>query len=429
MDIQLVRSRRSGPRALRRRRLALGRGALRLRPASGPRPRRPRLVTLAVALGLVAGVLVVVAPSASASPAWSVAPSPTPSGSTHGEISSVSCLSTTSCFAVGTYEHNGLFAKGLLAHWNGSHWSSTTSPNPAGVVAPVDYVNGVACPSPTSCFAVGRYDTPASSGILVAHWNGSHWSSMTSPKPSGSSTPALTAVSCPSTTSCFAVGSYGVPTIGFVKTLVEHWNGSHWSIVPSPNPTGSSGTFLSGVSCPSTTSCFAVGSDTVPRTAAIGALVEHWDGNTWSIMTSANLTGSTQSYLFGVSCPSPNSCFAVGSYSVSRTEKSLLERWNGSAWGVMNSPNRAGYVALHGVSCPNTMNCYAVGYYENNNGPFPKGLVEHWVHGSPWSIMTSSNPSTDTELDGVSCPTTTRCFAVGHYSTASATFSLVERNK
>ena len=246
---------------------------------------------------------------------------------------------------------------------------------------------------------------------------------MTGPKPAGSSFPALVGVSCPNPTSCFAVGSYGVP--GILKPLAERWNGSHWSIMTSPN-TGSAGTFLTGVSCPSPTSCFAVGSYDVSGTEK--SLVEHWNGSAWGVMTRPNPTGATTSYLVGVSCPSPNSCFAVGSYQTTGgAEKSLLERWDGSTWGVMNSPNRASYVTLHGVSCPDTANCYAVGYYDNNF-PVVKGLVEHWVHGSPWSIMTSSNPSTDTELAGVSCPTPTSCVAVGHYSTASATFGLVERN-
>jgi len=174
------------------------------------------------------------------------------------------------------------------------------------------------------------------------------------------------------------VGSYSVP--GIQKSLVEYWNGSDWSIMTSPSPTDS--TYLIGVSCPSLDRCFAVGSDTAPKTGAVGALVEYWNGYGWSIMNSPKPTRTTTTtYLDWVSCPSTNSCFAVGTYG-----------------------NIAG---------------------------FPKSLVEHWVHGRPWSIMTSPNPagSTGTFLKSVSCMSATTCFAVGHYSTASTTFSLVERNK
>lgn len=97
------------------------------------RPSHQQFGTLVVAVCLVAGGVVVVAPSASATAVWSVAPGPKPSGSTYGEISGVSCPSTTSCFAVGTYEHNGPFPKGLVAHRNGSHWSSMSQLVPCRV--------------------------------------------------------------------------------------------------------------------------------------------------------------------------------------------------------------------------------------------------------------------------------------------------------
>ena len=45
---------------------------------------------------------------------------------------------------------------------------------------------------------------------------------------SGATDSALADVSCPTTTSCFAVGSSGT-------TLIERWNGTKWSIVASPS--------------------------------------------------------------------------------------------------------------------------------------------------------------------------------------------------
>jgi hypothetical protein len=85
------------------------------------------------------------------------------------------------------------------------------------------------------------------------------WSVVPSPNPRGSTSPELVGVSCPSSTSCFAVGDYDTAFFEASPTLVEHWNGSSWSPMASPNPTGSPLTVLEGVSCPSTTSCFAVG--------------------------------------------------------------------------------------------------------------------------------------------------------------------------
>ena len=53
-------------------------------------------------------------------------------------------------------------------------------------------------------------------------------------------------VACVSTTNCYAVGIW----IGQVPfTLVEHWNGTAWSIVSSPNPSLTGDNELNGVSC------------------------------------------------------------------------------------------------------------------------------------------------------------------------------------
>src|SRR5690242_18204475 len=84
-----------------------------------------------------------------------------------------------------------------------------------------------------------------------------------------------------------------------------------WSIVASPNPTGSSGSYLNGVSCKSGAGCFAVGYSTTASNPGT-TLIERWNGTSWSILASPNPAGATGSYLNGVSCTSATSCLAVG---------------------------------------------------------------------------------------------------------------------
>ncbi|MDQ1476497.1 MAG: hypothetical protein QOE62_1726, partial [Actinomycetota bacterium] len=68
----------------------------------------------------------------------------------------------------------------------------------------------------------------------------------------------LSGISCPSVTSCVAVGGdHG--SSGQYETLVKVFSGTTWSIAPSPNPTGATDAFLRAVSCPATTNCFAAG--------------------------------------------------------------------------------------------------------------------------------------------------------------------------
>ncbi len=314
------------------------------RPVHSRRLRRPAFVTLAVAVCLIAGVLVAAAPPAGATPAWSVVPSPNPRGSTSPELVGVSCPNSTSCFAVGDTDSG----PSLVEHWNGSSWKITTIPNP--IDAPLF---GVSCPSTTSCFVVGNNLISS----LMDHWNGKSWSVMTIADPAGSVETALTAVSCRSTTSCFAVGYYATSD-GDENTLAERWNGSTWSVMATPNPPGSILPVLYGVSCPSTTSCFAVGYATF---GTFGGLVERWNGSSWKITSIPSLF--TNAALYGVSCPSSTSCFAVGDTD---SGPSLVEHWNGSSWSPMASPNPTGSTLTvpEGVSCPSTTSCFAVGFYK-----------------------------------------------------------------
>ena len=394
---------------------------------------RSRSMTSAVAVCLIAGVLGVGAPPAGAS-GWSAVPSPNPGGYDPVYLEAVSCPSTTSCFAVGYIPWN----QALVEHWNGRTWSIMTIPKPTGSPG-YAYLNGVSCPSATSCFAVGYSQSghaPNAFSTLVEHWNGHTWSIMTSPNPVGSGTPNsyLHAVSCRSTTSCFAVGN---TVFHGARTLVEHWNGHAWSIVTSPNPAGFEYHTLGGVSCPSTTSCFAVG---ISQGSTVRALVEHWNGRTWSIMTRPTPTGSDATDLSHVSCSSTASCVAVGSYSVGAAGKSLVEQWNGHTWSIMTSPNptRATSTALNGVSCPTPADCFAVGVFSREVsrgalgvGVAEKTLVERW-NGRTWSIMTSPDPTRPGGFDlmvlnGVSCHRKSSCFAVGDFGGGGGSTGLIER--
>ena len=166
--------------------------------------------------------------------------------------------------------------------------SSTTSavaivpsPNPTPYAA----FAGVACPSINNCFAVGDYSTAVGAYLqtLIEHWNGTTWSIV--PSPNATAQPAsLDSVSCPNARSCFAVGEEVNASGSVSQTLIERWNGTRWSIVPSPNPTGPPVSSLSSVACPSTTNCFAVGGTRNEAAVVDKTLVEHWNGTRWSIV-------------------------------------------------------------------------------------------------------------------------------------------------
>jgi len=92
----------------------------------------------------------------------------------------------------------------------------------------------------------------------------------------------LSAVSCPSSTICIAVG-YAAES---ARVLAERWNGTSWKILPAPNPRGATSSSLNGVSCSSATACIAVGGDDKQADPLIAAapLAERWNGTSWNVL-------------------------------------------------------------------------------------------------------------------------------------------------
>ena len=58
-------------------------------------------------------------------------------------------------------------------------------------------------------------------------------------------------------------------------SLTEHWDGTSWSIVPSPTPAGDAPALLQGVSCTSASDCWAVGFGTDQNGENLNSVTEH----------------------------------------------------------------------------------------------------------------------------------------------------------
>jgi hypothetical protein len=115
------------------------------------------------------------------------------------------------------------------------------------------------------------------------------------------------------------VGTYLGPKVNG-KPLAESWNGTRWTITPTPTPKSGD---LNGVSCLSATRCTAAGSYRPVPSSHLLTLIESWNGTRWSKVASPS-PGTGDYVLFGVSCPSARTCTAVGivtppSAEISRT--------------------------------------------------------------------------------------------------------------
>jgi hypothetical protein len=234
----------------------------------------------------------------------------------------------------------------------------------------------VSCPSATFCEAAGVYfNRSGTEGTLAEVWNGTKWAVQPTPNPSGATLFTSLGVSCPSATFCEAVGSYESGS-AVEATLAEVWNGTKWAIQSTPNPTGASSSSLGGVSCPSATFCEAVGSYE-SGSAVEATLAEVWNGTTWAVQSTPNHTGPTSSSLGGVSCPSATSCEAVGIFN--NGFGTLAEVWNGTTWAVQFTPNPTAAIrsSLAGVSCPSATPCEAVGSFTDSGDQYVT-LVEEY---------------------------------------------------
>jgi hypothetical protein len=212
-----------------------------------------------------------------------------------------------------------------------------------------------------------------------------------------------------------AVGHDNGGGFGKFTELAERWNGSTWTIVPTPNPPCTSvtcksqgGDILYGVSCPSPTNCVGVGT--------MG--IERWDGTRWTVQPSPNPNEpNSQDTLYGVSCSSSTACTAVGSFDQSGAGAAftLAERWNGVKWTIQPTPNTSNSlgppILFFSVSCPTATDCMAVGYEINEGTLNSENLTERW-DGSKWSVVPDSS-NANQGLAEVSCASPTDCISTG----------------
>src|SRR5205823_1270424 len=118
----------------------------------------------------------------------------------------------------------------------------------------------------------------------------------------------------------YAWGGSGAST----ATLTEHWNGTQWSVVPSPNVT-TIDNYLHGVAVISANDVWAVGTSDDEGTNGFQTLVEHWNGTAWSVVSSPNPDLGNR--LYGVAAVSANYVWAVGDYASGGIARTLVEHY------------------------------------------------------------------------------------------------------
>lgn len=170
---------------------------------------------------------------------------------------------------------------------------------------------------------------------------------------------------------------------------------------PAPKPST-----LIAVSCATTASCFTVGEYPNRNRSASLILVDRWNGTKWS---QVHAPTPSNAHPQAVSCASSHRCTMVGLAQVLSIQSPFAERWNGRTWRVVKLPPLRGTDSfLEGVDCPTSNTCVAVGTNEAQT-PSQAALIERW-NGKRWSARRVAPKGV---LDGISCVDATHCWAVG----------------
>ncbi len=245
--------------------------------------------------------------------AWTEIPVPGQSS-----LTGVTALASNDVWAFGTVQ---------TLHWDGTTWTVVDFPRPTG--ARELFVNGGGGVASNDLWMVGQFELLGDTDhMLIEHWNGSRWRLVRAPDIVGSG--RLFDITAISANDAWAVGSHGN------DTLTLHWNGSSWTVVATPS-LGSADNALQDVSGTSTGDVWAVGAVEEGQPYKGKTVTEHWDGSQWARVTSPNKISAD--HLSGVTAIASNDVWAVGSYWPDALHvNALTMHYDGTRWTIVTAP-------------------------------------------------------------------------------------------
>ena len=270
---------------------------------------------------------------------------------------------------------------------------------------------------------------------------------------------SVNSVSCSDPTTCIAVGNdfNGDGPYGAWTALIYTWSSGSWQLtVPTLPSNYDNSLTITGISCPDSGVCVAVGTYQ-DAAGSIYGLILTLDGGTWTAaeapmpanVLATPVPGGGRPYesLSGVDCPEVGACLAGGYYQDSNDyQQPVLLQLQDDVWTPSEAPvpPDAGtnpLAGVVGVSCPALGACVATGYYDGNGliltqsggtweataAPLPtsqfnSSLVAHTTSFVSRASVTDASAATGTtsgSLTGVGCAIDSFCAAAGAEGTSS----------
>jgi hypothetical protein len=346
-----------------------------------------------IPMGLVLALLIPATPAAAAT--WTQAPSVNSPGS--NELLGAAAASTTRAWAVGrvlSTSASPATYRSLLLRNDGDRWVAAAHPALTGN----HLLRGVDAASDRDAWAVG-YRQTSNGGwrTLAEHWDGTAWSVVATPNPNLNGVNQLTGVKAVpgAADTVWAVGSYSRPggSFGTLK-LIARRSGGAWQTYPTPAVTAED--FLEAVDATGPNNAWAVGwGSTSPFGGTAVAITLRWNGSGW---TSVPLSPSSPVMLFGVEAIAANDVWVVGhTYPGGPHWVPAIWHFDGATWSRATIPAFPGGGQLRDIVALSPSNVYAVGL--DGEGFNAKSLVLHY-DGATWTREATPSPPGGPKLYG-----------------------------
>src|SRR5215211_3476310 len=291
----------------------------------------------------------IVAPQGSRVCAWQAAPAEDPHRALFDRFTSVVVVNRHEAWATGDFftGEEGGRSGAFMERWDGRSWRLVEAPVPPG-----SDLHSVSASSRADAWAAGA----AGGGQLIEHWDGKRWEKVTAPRVRGGLPFAIASLA---PDNVWAVGV--AKSARGLRTLTEHWDGTRWTVVPSPNPASAAGgrfAILLAVTATSSTDVWAAGYRGRTGSNVSRTLIEHWDGRRWTIIPSPNTrapNGVVNNILFSISSAREDDVWAVGSWGGlaggygGTGDHALALQWDGSRWSRITMPTQDGRSLLSSV--------------------------------------------------------------------------------
>ncbi len=272
---------------------------------------------------------------------WTAFSAPTIAGDNTSYLDGVVDVSSTEAWAAGIVGIGTGAPNQVIEHWDGTAWSVFQGPAFGPADQPAIY--GMTAVSANDIWTVGSLLTDNELlHSLFEHWDGSAWTAY-----AGTFYGFFRGVSADAPDDIWAVGYSG---LNFV-TFSQHFDGTAWQLVPTPD-VGTGPNMLNGVVALAPNDVWAVGYSTATEKPPQGkydvpskTLIEHYDGTGWSVVPSPNVGPHSQyqsNKLYGVTAVSANDIWAFGAYEAASgngNQLTLVLHWDGSSWTLVPSPS------------------------------------------------------------------------------------------